>query len=135
MAIKKKHYYALKDKTLDIYRGESKTAYGVPTTTYSRIYKGLFCYYRQNAGGTSITSMGIKIYDATERVIFVINRLPELREETLSKLKIYFGGRVYDVLRIDDFEGYAEDYRLECEYSSTQSYTGIPAEDETETTN
>lgn len=132
MAIKKKHYYTLKDKTLDIYLGESTVIMGVTTWTYSRKYKGLYCYYRQEAGGSTLTSSGgLKVYDSTERVIFVINRLPELREMALSKTKIYFNGRVYDINRIDDFEGYTEDYKLECEYSSTQSYKGIPAEDET----
>ena len=121
--------YYLKDKTLDIYLGVSTVISGVTKTTYSRIYKGLWCYYRQNAGGSTIVGSSIKVYDSTERVIFVINRLPELREQTLSKLKIYFNGRIYDIKRIDDYEGYTEDYKLECEYSSTQKYTGIPAED------
>lgn len=123
------YQYYLKDKTLDIYKGESKTIYGVTQWTYSRIYKGLYCYYKQNAGGTTLEGSSIKVYDSTERVIFVINRLPELRAEKLSTLKIYFNGRVYDINRIDDYEGYNDDYKLECEYSSTQSYTGIPAED------
>lgn len=136
MAIKKKHYYTLKDKTLDIYIGESTVTMGVTQWTYSRKYKGLYCYYRQDTGGTVLTTQNtLKVHDSTERVIFVINRLPELREMTLSKVKIYFNSRVYDIERIDDFEGYNEDFRLECKYSSTQSYKGIPAEDETETTN
>lgn len=123
------HQYYLKDKTLDIYKGESTRVNGALTWTYSRIYKGLYCYYRQNAGGTTLEGSSIKVYDSTERVIFVINRLPELREQTLSTLKIYFNGRIYDIDRIDDYEGYTDDYKLECTYSSTQSYTGIPAED------
>jgi len=136
MAIKTKHYYTLKDKTLDIYVGEKTTSYGVTTWNYTRKYKGLFCYYRQNTGGSTLTNAnGLRVYDSTERVIFVINRLPELREMALSTTKIYFNGRVYDINRIDDYEGYTEDYKLECEYSSTQKYNGIPAEDETETTN
>ena len=132
-----KQQYYLKDKKLDIYVGEKKTSYGVSTWTYSRKYKGLWCYYRQNAGGTTLEGSAIKVYDSTERVIFVINRLPELRELTLANLKIYFNGRIYDINRIDDYEGYNDDYKLECEYSSTQSYTGIPEEEtstDTETT-
>ena len=124
------YQYYLKDKTLDIYEGTSTVVMGVTQWTYSRIYKGLYCYYKQNAGSSTLTSSGgLKVYDSTERVLFVINRLPELRAKTLRKLKIYFNGRVYDINRIDDYEGYNDDYKLECEYSSTQSYTGIPAED------
>lgn len=126
-----KQQYYLKDKKLDIYLGEKKTVMGVTTWTYSRLYKGLWCYYRQNAGGTTLEGSAIKIYDSTERVIFVINRLPELRELTLANLKIYFNGRIYDINRIDDYEGYNDDYKLECEYSSTQSYNGIPEEETT----
>lgn len=125
------HQYYLKDKTLDIYKGESKIIYGVTQWTYSRIYKGLYCYYRQNAGGTTLEGSAIKVYDSTERVIFVINRLPELRAMDLAHIKIYFNGRIYDINRIDDFEGYTDDYKLECEYSSSQSYTGIPEEETT----
>lgn len=124
--------YYLKDKKLNIYVGEKKTVMGVTTWTYSRKYKGLWCYYRQNAGGSTLTNAnGLKVYDSTERVIFVINRLPALREMTLSTTKIYFNGRIYDINRIDDYEGYNEDYKLECEYSSTQSYNGIPEEETT----
>lgn len=124
--------YFIKDKVLDLYEGTSTVVSGVTQTVYNRIYKGLYCYYRQNAGGSTLTNANtLKIYDATERVIFVINRLPELRAKTLSKLKVYFNGRVYDIERIDDYEGYNEDFKLECKYSSTQSYKGIPAEDET----
>lgn len=123
------YQYYLKDKTLDLYEGTSTTVMGVTKTTYSRTYKGLYCYYKQNAGGSTLVGSSIKVYDSTERVLFVINRLPELRSKTLSKLKVYFNGRIYDIKRIDDYEGYNDDYKLECEYSSTQSYTGIPAED------
>lgn len=129
-----KNQYFLKDKKLDIYVGEKKTVMGVNTWTYSRKYKGLWCYYRQNAGGSTLTTSNtLKVYDSTERVIFVINRLPELRQMTLSTTKIYFNGRIYDINRVDDYEGYRGDYKLECEYSSTQSYNGIP-EVEEETT-
>lgn len=126
-----KNQYFLKDKKLEIYVGEKKNVMGVTTFTYSRKYKGLWCYYRQNAGGTTLEGSALKVYDSTERVIFVINRLPELREMNLSNVKIYFNGRVYDINRVDDYEGYRGDYKLECEYSSTQSYNGIPEEETT----
>lgn len=124
------HQYYLKDKKIDIYEGTpGGSSYGVTKpATYALLYGNLWAYYKQDAGGVSLTTqMTLKAYDTTERAIFVINRRPELRGKTLSLLKVVYNGRVYDVDRIDDFEGYAEDYKLVCKYSSTQSYNGIPA--------
>ncbi len=122
-----KHNYYLKDKKIDLYKGVSVTIKGVTKTTYSLLLSNLWAYYKQDNGSSSVTSsMTIKVYDTTERAVFVINRRPELRQETLSKLKVVYNGRIYDIDRIDDYEGYKEDYKLICKYSSTQSYDGIP---------
>ena len=121
------HNYYLKDKKIDIYKGVSSSSYGVSTTTYSLLLSDLWAYYKQDNGSSSLTtSMTLKVYDTTERAVFVINRRPELRAEQLSKLKLAFNGRIYDIDRIDDYEAYKEDYKLICKYSSTQSYNGIP---------
>lgn len=118
--------YFLKDKKIEIWKGEKKSAYGVTTYTYSKLYPSLWAYYRQLQGGSVLTTeMTLKVYDTTERAQFVINRIPSLRTETLAKLKVRFNGRVYDILQIDDYEGYKDDYKLVCEYSSTQSYSGM----------
>lgn len=123
------HQYYLKDKKIEIYEGVSTTVKGVTKTVYSLLYGNLWAYYKQDSGNSSITSsMTIKVYDTTERALFVINRRKELRSKTLSKLKVRYNGRIYDLKRIDDYEGYADDYKLVCEYSSTQSYEGIPTE-------
>lgn len=120
------HHYFLKDKKIEIWKGEKKTVYGVSTFTYSKLYPSLWAYYRQLQGGSVLTTeMTLKVYDTTERAQFVINRIPSLRTETLSNLKVRFNGRVYDILQIDDYEGYKDDYKLVCEYSSTQSYSGM----------
>lgn len=125
------HQYFLKDKKIEIWKGESKYVSGVKQTTYSLLYPSLWAYYRQLGGSSTITgsNASIKVYDTTERAIFVINRLPQLRKETLSLLKIRFRGRVYDLELIDDYEGYNQDYKITAKYSSTQKYTGMP-EDE-----
>ena len=122
-----KHNYYLKDKKVDIYKGTSTTSHGVATVTYDLLLSGLWAYYKQDNGSTSLTtSMTIKVYDTTERAVFVICRRPALRKEQLSLLKLVYDGRIYDIDRIDDFEGYKEDYKLICKYSSKQSYNGIP---------
>lgn len=121
--------YYLKDKKIEIWKGEKKTVMGVNTWTYSKLYPSLWAYYRQLQGGSVLTTeMTLKVYDTTERAQFVINRIPSLRSETLSNLKVRFNGRVYDILQIDDYEGYKNDYKLVCEYSSTQSYNGMTDE-------
>ena len=122
-----KHNYYLKDKKIDIYKGVTTVIKGVSVTTYSVLYSGLWAYYKQDSGSTNITGSNLKVYDSTERVTFVINRRPDLRQEELGKLKIVFNSRVYDVERIDDYEAYREDYKLICKYSSPQNYNGIPA--------
>lgn len=120
-----KQQYFLKDKKNEIWKGEKKSVYGVSTFTYSKLYPSLWAYYRQISGTVTLQGSAIKYYDTTERVQFVINRLPSLRAENLSNIKVRFNGRVYDILQIDDYEGYKEDYKLTCEYSSTQSYSGM----------
>lgn len=121
-----KQQYFLKDKKIEIWKGEKKSVMGVSTFTYSLLYPSLWAYYRQISGGVTLQGSAIKVYDTTERAQFVINRLPSLRAENLSNIKVRFNGRVYDILQIDDYEGYKEDYKLTCEYSSTQSYNGMP---------
>lgn len=122
--------YYLKDKKIEIWKGTSTSSYGVTTWTYSLEYSGLWAYYRQMQGGTTLEGSAIKVYDSTERVIFVINRLPALREKgrDIAHTKIRFNGRVYDILQVDDFEGYKNDYKITAEYSSTQKYNGMPDE-------
>jgi hypothetical protein len=121
--------YYLKDKKIDIYLGTKTVIKGVTTITYSLLHSGLWAYYRQNSGGTSLTSsMTLKVYDSTERVIFVISRRKALRLRDLSLLKVRYNGRTYEIDRIDNFEDYTDDYKLECHYDSTKSYNGIPTE-------
>lgn len=122
--------YYLKDKKIEIWKGTSERVSGVSVTVYSLEYSGLWAYYRQLQGGADIAGSGIKVYDYTERAIFVINRLPALRaaDRNLAATKIRFNGRVYDVKQVDDFEGYKEDYKITAEYSSTQHYNGMPDE-------
>lgn len=122
--------YYLKDKKIEIWKGTSEVIYGVTSWTYSLEYSGLWAYYRQMQGGTTLEGSTIKVYDTTERVTFVINRLPALRasDRDLAHTKIRFNGRVYDILQVDDFEGYKDDYKIIAEYSSTQHYNGMPDE-------
>ena len=120
--------YYLKDKTLDIYEGTNTRVNGVTKTTYSLLKGGVFAYYKQQAGGSTITGSAIKVFDSTERATFVINRMPILRQKPLSLLKVKFNKRVYDIKLIDDYEGYTDDYKLTCEYSSKQQYDGIPVD-------
>ena len=104
--------YYLKDKTLDIYEGTNTRVSGVTKTTYSLLKSGVFAYYKQQAGGSTITGSAIKVFDSTERATFVINRMPILRQKPLSLLKVKFNKRVYDIKLIDDYEGYKTSLRI-----------------------
>lgn len=123
-----KGQYYLKDKKIEIWQGERKTVNGVGTYTYSLWAGPLWAYYRQLTGNVTVdTSMGLYMLDSTERAVFIINRLPELKAKgSYGYVKIRFNGRVYDVLSVDDYEGYRGDYKITAEYSSTQSYNGMP---------
>lgn len=126
--------YFLKDKKIDIYESQTVYVMGVPKTEYVKIYSNLWAYYRQLSGGSTLTSSnGLKVYDNTERVNFVINRLPELREKSVSKLVIKFNGRIYEMQLIDDFEGYKRDYKITAEYNSKGSYPGTEDEETADT--
>ena len=87
----------------------------------------MWAYYRQLTGNVTVdTSMGLYMLDSTERAVFIINRLPELKAKaSYGYTKIRFNGRVYDILSVDDYEGYRGDYKITAEYSSTQSYNGM----------
>ena len=116
----------LKDKKIEIWEGTSSGG-SRPTYTYSLIYGNLWAYYRQLQGTTTLENINsLKLFDSTERAIFIINRLPALKAKTsYGYVKIRFNGRVYDILSVDDYEGYNTDYKITAEYSSTQSYNGM----------
>ena len=118
--------YYLKDKKIEIWQGVSSGG-SRPTYTYSLEYGGLWAYYRQLTGTTTLESINsLKLYDSTERVIFVINKLPALKAKTsFGYTKIRYNKRVYDILSVDDYDGSADEYKITAEYSSTQSYSGM----------
>lgn len=123
-----KGQYYLKDKKIEIWQGERTTVNGISSYTYSKVYGGLWAYYRQLTGNVTVDkSLGLYMLDSTERAVFIINRLPELKAKaSYGYTKIRFNGRVYDILSVDDYEGYRGDYKITAEYSSTQSYNGMP---------
>ena len=123
------YQHKLKDKKIDIWQGVSSGG-SRPTYTYSIEFGGLWAYYRQMNGNVSIdTGSGLTLFDTTERAVFIINYLPELKQKkSFGYTKIKFNGRVYDILAVDDFEGYKTEMKITAEYSSTQSYTGMDDE-------
>ena len=68
---------------------------------------GLWAYFRHLSG------QGIHASGATferEQVLFVIN----WRRNVTCREVVRYGGRLYDIQRVDGFEGYREDLSLYC---------------------
>jgi SPP1 family predicted phage head-tail adaptor len=94
----------LKDKKIEILREiVTKDPDGFAVKTYEPIHTGkLWAYYRQLSGAE------IRANDATfpaEDAQFVIN----WRSDVTPALVIRYAGRLYDITRVDTFEGYKED--------------------------
>lgn len=123
------HLHALKDKKIDIWQGVSSGG-SRPTYTYYKEFASLWAYYRQLTGNVTVdTSGGLYMLDTTERAVFIINYLPELKAKgKYGYTKIKYNGKVYDILTVDDFEGYTHELKITAEYSSTQSYNGMDDE-------
>lgn len=126
--------YYLKDKTLDLIKIETVTIKGSTKKVYYEWKNGLYCYYRQIGGGVTIDNGALSVYDNKERAIFVINRLPELRQRGIATFLIRFEGRLYDVLQVDNYEGYTDDYKLTAQYNSSLNITTEPEPEPEETT-
>lgn len=118
-----KYTYSLKDKKLSIWSFTSKTTMGVPVRTYTKEHSLIWAYYRQNGGNASLTGSSIRIYDEDAAALFVINNRPV----KIDWLVVY-DHKIYEIKRIDDYEGYNDDLKLLCKMATNQnfsSYNGL----------
>ncbi len=123
-------HYALKDKKISIWTPTTTTSYGVSSQSYAPKYSNIWAYYRFNAGSALYEGGAVKIYDENATAIFIINRRPDIKITDL----VTFNDKVYEITRIDDYEGYADDLKLTCKVSplpytfNTPSAPTTPAE-------
>jgi SPP1 family predicted phage head-tail adaptor len=89
----------LKDKKIEVLRVVSeKDLQGFSTEKYVPICPPVWAYYRHLSGKEIFTAGA---YYPSEEVLFVIN----YRGDISTYDVIRFRGRIYDIKRIDDFEG------------------------------
>ena len=112
------NHYSLKDKRLSIWSFTSTTSHGVPVRTYSKEYSLIWAYYRHNGGSAAITGSSIKVYDENGEALFVINKRPV----DIDWLVIY-NHKIYEIKRIDDYEGYNDDIKLYCKMANNQNFS------------
>jgi len=98
----------LKDKKIELLRTTTvKDSEGFSTETLAPIALPVWAYFRQLSGKEIYVSGATA---PTEEVLFVVN----WREGLDTGLVVRFRGRVFDVTRVDVFEGYKGDVGLYC---------------------
>ena len=116
--------YYLKDKKLSLWTYTTEYVLGVAKKSYKKTYSLIWAYYRHNGGTAGYSnSNGLTVYDENASAIFVINRVPV--EKTML---IVFNHKIYEITRIDDYEGYLGDIKLLAKLADNQSfssYTGL----------
>jgi len=101
----------LKDKQIEILRvTHTKDADGFAAEHYEPIHRGRLWAYFRHLSGQEIHASGATF--EREQVLFVIN----WRRDVTSREVVRFGGRLYDIQRVDGFEGYKQDLTLYCKH-------------------
>jgi len=104
----------LKDKKIEILAvTHTKDPEGFPIETLTPIAPPVWAYFRQLSGKEVYAAMAVQ---ATEEVQFVIN----WRDDITTGHVVRFRGVLYDITRIDTFEGYKTDLTLYCKLSQQQ---------------
>lgn len=109
--------YYLKDKKINVWEYTSTVVSGVTKKTYVKRYNKIWAYYRHNGGNATITGTALKIYDENASAIFVINK----REIKIGYVIVY-NHKIYEITRIDDFEGYTDDIKVYCKLATSQTF-------------
>jgi len=110
----------LKDKKITIYRkSRIKDSAGFGTTTYKAIHAGrLWAYVRQLSAGEVYAA---KTVQQKEEMLFTINWRNDINAADCA---IEYRGVIYDITRIDTFEGYKEDLKIYAAITGTQLKQG-----------
>jgi len=98
----------LKDKKIEILQPSTgKDADGFGTEMLTPIAPPLWAYFRQ-LSGKEIYANATTI--ATEQVLFTINHRPDIT----TRHVVRYRGALYNITRVDVFEGYRGDIMLYC---------------------
>jgi len=93
----------LKDKKIEILRADyTKDAEGFSVETLTPIAPPLWAYFRHLSGKEIYAAMTVQ---AVEEVQFVLN----WRKDVTTRHVVRYKGVLYDIARVDDFQGYKGD--------------------------
>lgn len=113
------NHYSLKDKKLSVWEYTTTTSYGTTVKRYVEKYRRIWTYYRHNGGNATLTASSLKVYDENAAALFIINK----REIKVGWI-IVFNHKIYEITRIDDYEGYADDIKIYCKLATNQNFSG-----------
>lgn len=106
----------LKDKKiriLEYFHGTDD--HGFAVDEWRPLHSGrLWAYYRQLSGNEFYASAMVNV---AEEVVFTIN----FRKGITNEMLIDFGGKLFEIVRIDDYEGYKDDLNLYCKLAADQN--------------
>jgi SPP1 family predicted phage head-tail adaptor len=98
----------LKDKKIEILAvTHTKDADGFAVETLTPIAPPVWAYYRQLSGKEIYAAATVQ---AVEEVLFVVN----WRGDITARHVVRYNGVLYDISRVDTFEGYKGDITLYC---------------------
>ncbi len=105
----------MKDKKIriiDYVHGVDEHGFGYDE--WRPIHSGrLWAYYRHLSGSEFYASAMV---NETEEVVFAIN----FRADITAEMMIEYGGKYYEITRIDNFEGYKDDLNIYCKLAADQ---------------
>jgi len=98
----------LKDKKITLYRKErTKDSAGFGVDNYKPIHEGkLWAYVRQLSAGEFYSAKAVQ---QKEEMLFTINWRNDINA---ADTVIEYRGILYDITRVDTFEGYKEDLKI-----------------------
>jgi SPP1 family predicted phage head-tail adaptor len=98
----------LKDKKIEILAvTATKDAEGFATETLEPIAPPLWAYFRQLSGKEIFAAATVQ---AVEEVLFIIN----WRDDVTTAHVVRYRGKLYDISRVDCFEGYRGEVGIYC---------------------
>jgi SPP1 family predicted phage head-tail adaptor len=90
----------LKDKKIELLRADyTKDGEGFSAETLTPIAPPVWAYFRHLSGKEIYAAQSVQ---AVEEVLFVIN----WRRDITTRHVVRYGGVLYDITRVDTFEGY-----------------------------
>lgn len=105
----------LKDKKIEILAVTTvKDSEGFSTETLEPVTPPMWAYFRQLSGKEVFAAQSVQ---ATEEVQFMIN----WRDDVTTTHIVRYKGVLYDITRVDIFEGYKEDLTLYCKRRARQN--------------